>query len=112
MNLRPAPRVAWLGAAAILIVAALVALGAVVKGDFSDTDGRILGSLAAVLYAGGALFAGLATVDLKNVDRQARGGDSPGGDAAQQCLHRLMMHEGARVDWRPLLRRARLVNRP
>jgi hypothetical protein len=60
---RPAPRVAWLGAAAILIVAALVALASIVRGDFSDTDGRILGSLAAVLYTGGALFAGLATVD-------------------------------------------------
>lgn len=63
MNLRPAPRVAWLGAAAILVAAALVALAAILKGDFSDTDGRMLGSLAAVLYTGGALFAGLATVD-------------------------------------------------
>jgi hypothetical protein len=60
---RPAPRIAWLGAAAILTVAALVALAAIARGDFSDTDGRILGSLAAVLYTGGALFAGLATVD-------------------------------------------------
>jgi hypothetical protein len=60
---RPAPRVAWLGAAAILIVAALVALAAIARGEFSDMDGRILGSLAAVLYTGGALFAGLATVD-------------------------------------------------
>jgi hypothetical protein len=63
MRHRPAPRVAWLGAAAILVAAALVALAAILKGDFSDTDGRILGSLAAVLYTGGALFAGLATVD-------------------------------------------------
>jgi hypothetical protein len=60
---RPAPRIAWLGAAAILVVAALVALAAIARGDFSDTDGRILGSLGAVLYTGGALFAGLATVD-------------------------------------------------
>ena len=63
MRHRPAPRVVWLGAAAILVAAALVALAAIVRGDFSDTDGRILGTLAVVLYTGGALFAGLATVD-------------------------------------------------
>jgi hypothetical protein len=45
---RTAPRIAWLGAAAILVAAALVALGAILRGDFSDTDGRILGTLAAV----------------------------------------------------------------
>jgi len=60
---RPAPRIAWLGAAAILVVAALVAVAAVVRGDFSDTDGRILGTLAAVLYTGGAAFAGLANFE-------------------------------------------------
>jgi hypothetical protein len=56
-------RLAWMGAAAILVAAALVALAAVLKGDFSDTDGSILGTLAAVLYAGGALFAGLAVAE-------------------------------------------------
>jgi len=60
---RPAPRTAWLGAAAILVVAALVALAAVLRGDFSETDGRILGTLALVLYAGGALFVGLSVVE-------------------------------------------------
>ena len=48
-------RVSWTGAAAILVVAALVALFAVVRGDFSDTDGRILGTLAAALLAGSTL---------------------------------------------------------
>jgi hypothetical protein len=71
MRHRPAPRVAWLGAAAILVAAALVALAAILRGDFSDTDGRILGSLAVVLYTGGALFAGLATVDRGARDRLA-----------------------------------------
>jgi hypothetical protein len=43
---RTAPRIAWLGAAAILDVAALVALAAVLRGDFSDTDfGETLGIL-------------------------------------------------------------------
>ena len=56
-------RVFWIGAAAILVVAALVALIAVVRGDFSDTDGRILGTLAAALLAGSTLVAGLALIE-------------------------------------------------
>ena len=53
-------RVFWTGAVAILVAAALVALVAVLRGRFSDTDGRILGTLAAVLSAGSTLVAGLA----------------------------------------------------
>ncbi len=56
-------RIFWMGAAAIVVVAALVALAAVVKGDFSDTDGRILITLAALLYTGAAAICGLALVD-------------------------------------------------
>ncbi len=56
-------RIFWIGAAAILVVAALVALTAVAQGDFSDTDGRILGTLAAVLLAGSTVVAGLALVE-------------------------------------------------
>ena len=56
-------RIFWIGAAAILIAAALVALVAVLRGDFSDTDGRILGTLAALLYTGGGVLAGLALVE-------------------------------------------------
>jgi hypothetical protein len=56
-------RVFWVGAAAILVVAALVALGAIVRGDFSDTDGRILGTLAALLLASGTLISGLMLME-------------------------------------------------
>jgi hypothetical protein len=56
-------RIFWMGAAAIVVVAALVALAAVVRGDFSDTDGRILGTLAAALLAGSTFVAGLALVE-------------------------------------------------
>ena len=56
-------RIFWMSAAAIVAAAALVALGAVVRGGFSDTDGRILVTLAALLYTGGAAFSGLALVD-------------------------------------------------
>lgn len=52
-----------MGAAAIVVVAALVALAAVLGGDFSDTDGRILVTLAALLYTGGAAICGLTLVD-------------------------------------------------
>jgi hypothetical protein len=52
-----------MGAAAIVVAAALVALAAVVKGDFSDTDGRILGTLAAALLTGSTLVAGLVLVE-------------------------------------------------
>ncbi|MBM2822766.1 MAG: hypothetical protein HW413_1512, partial [Thermoleophilia bacterium] len=52
-----------MGAAAIVVAAALVALADVVKGDFSDTDGRILVTLTALLYTGGAAICGLALVD-------------------------------------------------
>jgi hypothetical protein len=56
-------RIFWIGAAAILIAAALVALVAVLRGDFSDTDGRILGTLAAAMLAGSTAVAGLALVE-------------------------------------------------
>jgi len=56
----------WIGAAAILVVAALIALTAVLRGSFSDTDGRILGTLAALLLAGGSLISGLVLVDRDN----------------------------------------------
>jgi MFS family permease len=58
-------RIFWIGAAAILIAAALVALVAVLRGDFSDTDGRALVTLAALLYTGAAALSGLALVDRK-----------------------------------------------
>lgn len=63
MNRVRLSRIFWIGAAAILVAAALVALVAVLRGDFSDTDGRILGTLAAALLAGSTLVAGLALVE-------------------------------------------------
>lgn len=56
-------RIFWIGAAAILVAAALVAVASIVRGDFSDTDGRILVTLAAFLYTGGTALAGLALCD-------------------------------------------------
>ena len=60
---RPSARFAWAAAAIIAVAAALVALFSIVRGDFSETDGRIIGTLGLVLYTGGAAFAGLAVVE-------------------------------------------------
>lgn len=63
MNRPSLARLFWTGAAATLVVAALVALLAVVRGNLSETDARILGSLAALLFAGGTALSGLALLD-------------------------------------------------
>lgn len=63
MTRRRLTRVFWIGAAAILVAAALISLVAVLKGSFSDTDAKILGTLAALLYCGAAALAGFALVD-------------------------------------------------
>ena len=63
MTRRRLARVFWLGAAAILVAAALISLVAVLGGGFSETDGRILGTLAALLSCGGAALAGFALAD-------------------------------------------------
>jgi hypothetical protein len=60
-------RAFWLGAAAILVAAALISVVAILRGGFSETDGRILGTLGALLYTGAALLAGLALVDRRVV---------------------------------------------
>ena len=56
-------RLFWIGAAATLVVAALVAITAVAGGGFSDTDGRILATLGVLLLAGATAFAGLSLVE-------------------------------------------------
>jgi hypothetical protein len=52
-------RLFWRGAAAVLVVAALVALAALLGGDFDETDGEILATLGVVLLGGGVTLAGL-----------------------------------------------------
>lgn len=63
MTHRGLARALWIGAAAILVAAALIALVAVLRGSFSDNDGRMLITLAALLYTGAAALSGLALVD-------------------------------------------------
>ncbi len=56
-------RLFWIGAAGLLGLAALISIVAVVRGDFTETDGKILLSLGAAFLAGSAALAGLALVD-------------------------------------------------
>lgn len=63
MTRRRLARVFWLGAAAILVAAALISLVAVLRDSFSETDGKILGTLGSLLYTGAAALAGLALVE-------------------------------------------------
>ena len=56
-------RVFWIGAAAILIVAALIAVTAILRGDFGDTEAKILGTLLALLVAGATAISGLGLIE-------------------------------------------------
>jgi hypothetical protein len=53
----------WLGAATAVAVAALVAVVGIVRGHFSDTDARILGSAFAVFLCGSTALAALALIN-------------------------------------------------
>jgi len=56
-------RTFWLGAAALLVAAALVAIVALLRGELTETDGRILLTLGALFVTGAGAIAGLALVD-------------------------------------------------
>jgi hypothetical protein len=56
-------RLFWIGAAGLLGLAALISIVALIRGEFTETDAKILGTLAVMLFAGSAALAGLALVD-------------------------------------------------
>ena len=60
-------RLFWIVAAALLGVAALVAITAVLRGDFTETDGKILAVLGTALLAGGVALAGLALTERREL---------------------------------------------
>src|SRR5262245_40919962 len=60
MSLR---RIFLLGAATLVCVAALVAIVAIVSGDFGDTEGKIFATLATAFVAGSAAIAGIACLE-------------------------------------------------
>jgi hypothetical protein len=57
-------RVFLLGAAALVSIAALVAIGTVLQGDFGETEGKIFATLATTFVAGSMVIAGLACLGL------------------------------------------------
>ncbi|MFL5942253.1 MAG: hypothetical protein ACJ75L_03170 [Gaiellaceae bacterium] len=56
-------RLFWLGAAVLFSIAALVAIAAVLGGDFGDTQARILATCGIAFVCGGATLAGFACLD-------------------------------------------------
>jgi hypothetical protein len=56
-------RIFWIGAAATLVVAALIGVAGLLRSDFTETDGKILLTLLTLLVAGGVAVAGLALVE-------------------------------------------------
>lgn len=55
-------RIFLLGAAALATVAALIAIAAVLKGDFGETEGKLFATLAATFVAGSMAIAGIAVL--------------------------------------------------
>jgi hypothetical protein len=56
-------RIFLLGAATLVSVAALVAIAAIVNGDFGDTEGKIFATLATAFVGGSTAIAGIACLE-------------------------------------------------
>ena len=61
-------RLFWIGAAVLLGAAALVGVLAVVRGDFTETDGKTLAVLGTAVVAGGVALGGLALIDRRELE--------------------------------------------
>lgn len=60
-------RLFWIGAAGLLGLAALISIVAILRGEFTETDGKILGTLGAAFLAGSSALAGLALIDRRDL---------------------------------------------
>ncbi|HWG57227.1 MAG TPA: hypothetical protein VNT58_11985 [Gaiellaceae bacterium] len=60
-------RLFWIGAAVLLGAAALVSITALLRGAFTDTDGKILGTLGAAFLTGSVALSGLALVERRDL---------------------------------------------
>jgi hypothetical protein len=56
-------RIFLLGAATLVCIAALVAIAAIVNGDFGDTEGKIFATIATAFVAGSTAIAGIACLE-------------------------------------------------
>ena len=57
----------WIGAAGLLGLAALISIVALLRGEFTDTDGKILGTLAAAFLTGSGTLAGIALIERRDL---------------------------------------------
>lgn len=57
----------WIGAAGLLGLAALISIVALLRGEFTHTDGKILGTLAAAFLAGSGTLAGIALIERRDL---------------------------------------------
>lgn len=62
-------RLFWIGAAGLLGLAALISIFAILRGEFTETDGRILGTLGVGFLCGSAALAGLALIERGDLAR-------------------------------------------
>jgi hypothetical protein len=56
-------RLFWIGAAGAVVLAALIGISALLRSDFTETDGQILLTLLALLAASGTAVAGLTVAE-------------------------------------------------
>ena len=62
-------RIFWIGAAATLVVAALIGVAGLLRSEFTETDGQILLTLLTLLVAGGAAVASTAWSSWRRMSR-------------------------------------------
>ena len=60
-------RLFWIGAAGLLGLAALISIVALLRGEFTETDGKILGTLGVAFLGGSSSLAGLALLDRRDL---------------------------------------------
>jgi hypothetical protein len=60
-------RLFWIGAAGAIVLAALIGISALLRSDFTETDGQVLLTMLALLVASGTAVAGLTVAERGHV---------------------------------------------
>ncbi len=56
-------RIFWIGAAGVIVLAALLGISALLRSDFTETDGQVLLTMLCLLVASGTAVAGLTVAE-------------------------------------------------
>jgi hypothetical protein len=56
-------RIFWIGAAGVVVLAALIGISALVRSDFTETDGQVLLTMLALLVSSGTAVAGITVAE-------------------------------------------------